>query len=146
MLEWTWGNPLLQNFSNQPQKGYVEIEPDAGVPFRRLTFSDISDLVTANFSLTRNEYVQFISWYKYELRQGSIPFLMYDCRHGINRTARLVGDVPNYQTNSNRYNLSVTIAFEPSIIQQDRYLTVGSDIPLLVNTDDKLIVNYGLRI
>lgn len=146
MLEWSWGQPLLSGFSNQPQKGYVEIEPDAGIPFRRLTFSDVQDIVTATFSLTREEYIYFYSWYKFELRQGSLPFQMYDCRHKINRTARLIGDVPQFQPNSNRQNLSVTIAFEPSVIKVDSYLVVGDYIPLLVNDNDVLIVTNELRI
>ena len=64
----------------------------------------------------------------------------------MNRTARLIGDVPQFQANSNRQNLSVTIAFEPSVINEDRYLTVGNNIPLIVNENDVLIVNFGLRI
>lgn len=146
MLEWKWGNPLLSGYSNKPQKGYIEIEPDAGLPFRRLMYSDIQDIVTASFSLTRTEYIYFMSWYKTELRQGSLPFLMYDCRYGIKRTARIVGDVPQYQSNSNRQNLSLTIAFESSIIYEEKYLTVDENSILLVNEDDALLVNYGLRI
>jgi hypothetical protein len=105
LLIWKWGKALLSNFSNRPQKGYVEIEPDAGIPFRRQMFSDISDLVTASFSLTRENYIKFMSWYKYELKQGSLPFLFYDCRYKRDRVARLVGGVPEYQTNSKRINL-----------------------------------------
>lgn len=146
MLEWKWGQPLLSGFSNQPQKGYVEIEPDAGVPFRRLSFSDVQDIVTATFSLTREEYPYFYSWYKFDLRQGTLPFQMYDCRYGINRVARLIGDVPQFQANSTRQNLSVTIAFEPSVVQENRYLTVGNYTPLIVNADDVLIENYGMRL
>lgn len=146
MLEWKWGNPLLSGYTNKPQKGYIEIEPDAGLPFRRLVFSDIQDLVTASFSLTRTEYIYFMSWYKTELRQGSLPFLMYDCRYGIKRTARIVGDVPQYQSNSNRQNLSLTIAFESSIIYEEKYLTASANNTLLVNENDALLVNYGLRI
>lgn len=146
MLEWKWGKPLLSGFSNKPQRGYIEVEPDAGVPFRRLTFSDIQDIVTATFSLTRDEYILFYSWYKHELRQGAIPFTMFDCRYGVKRVARLVGDVPQFSANSNRQNLSVTIAFEPSYIEQDRYLVVNDNDILIVNENDALIVNYGLRL
>lgn len=146
MLKWTWGNPLLSGYSNKPQKGYVEIEPDAGLPFRRLTFSDIQDLVTATFSLTRYEYQRFYSWYKYDLRQGTLPFKMFDCRYGIDRTARLIGDVPQFQANNKRQNLSVTIAFEPSSKMIDACLMVGNNSPLIVNNNDALLVSYELRI
>lgn len=146
MLMWSWGNPLLSGFSNQPQKGYVEIQPDAGIPYRRLTFSDVQDIVTATFSLTREQYPIFYSWYKNDLRQGSLPFQMYDCRYGFNRTARLIGDVPQFNPNSTRQNVSVTIAFEPSVVQENLYLTVGNNIPLIVNENDALIINYALRL
>lgn len=145
MLIWKWGKALLSNFSNRPQKGYVEIEPDAGIPFRRQIFSDVADLVTASFSLTRENYIKFMSWYKYELRQGSLPFLFYDCRYKRDRVARLIGGVPEYQTNSKRINLSVNLAFEPLIIKEDKYLTVDNNIALIVNGSDKLIVNYEMR-
>lgn len=146
MLEWTWGKPLIQGFSNQPQKGYSEIEPDAGVPFRRLNFTDIQDLATCNFVLNRTDYVRFMSWYKYELRQGTMPFKIWDCRYGIQRTARLVGDVPQYSTNSNYYNLSVVIAFESSVETFDWVLVVNENDPLIVNENDKLLVGFTLRL
>ena len=146
MLEWKWGKPLLSGFSNKPQKGYIEIEADAGVPFRRLCFTDIQDIVTATFSLTRNEYLLFYSWYKYDLKQGTLPFEFFDCRYNMNRTARLVGDVPQFSANSNRQNLSVNIAFEPLVIEEERILTVNNDIDLIINDNNTLIVNFGLRI
>ena len=146
MLEWTWGKPLIQGFSNQPQKGYSEIEPDAGVPFRRLNFTDIQDLATCNFVLNRTDYVRFMSWYKYELRQGTMPFKIWDCRYGIQRTARFVGDVPQYSTNSNYYNLSVVIAFESSVETFEWVLVVNENDPLIVNENDKLLVGVTLRL
>ena len=146
MLEWTWGKPLIEGFSNQPQKGYSEIEPDAGVPFRRLNFTDIHDLATCRFILNRVDYVRFMSWYKYELRQGTLPFLICDCRYGIQRTARLIGDVPQYNTNSNYYDLNLTIAFEPSVQTFDWVLVVNEDDPLIVNDDDYLLSGVTLRL
>lgn len=110
-IQWNWGKPLIEGFSNQPQKGVVEIQPDAGIPFKRLQYSKIYDLATCNFVLNRSEYIRFMSWYKYELKQGIIPFTIFDCRYGIERTAKIVGDVPQYMTNSNYYNMSITIAF-----------------------------------
>ncbi len=146
MLEWTWGKPLIEGFSNQPQKGYSEIEPDAGVPFRRLNFADIQDLASCRFVLNRIDYIRFMSWYKYELRQGTLPYLIWDCRYGIQRTARLVGDVPQYTTNSNYYNLNLTIAFEPSVMTFDWVLIVNEDDALIVNDDDTLLAGVTLRL
>lgn len=146
MLEWNWGKPLLESFSNQPQKGYSEITPDAGSPFRRLNFTDIQDLATCNFILNRFDYIRFMSWYKLELRQGTIPFLIWDCRYGVQRVARLVGDVPQYTTNSKYYNLSLTLAFESGVVVYDRDLIINEEDFLIVNDDDVLVVGLELRL
>lgn len=146
MLEWTWGKPLIEGFSNKPQKGYSEIAPDAGVPFRRLNFTDIGDLATCNFILDRSEYIKFMSWYKFELRQGTLPFLIWDCRYKRQRVARLIDDVPVYNTNSNRYNLSLTMYFQPEVILQDFRLIVNDTDYLIVNNNDYLVASEPLRI
>ena len=146
MIEWTWGKPLIEGFSNQPQKGYIEIEPDAGIPFRRLKFTDIQDLASCNFVLNRTDYIRFMSWYKYELRQGTMPFEIWDCRYGIKRVARLVGDVPNYNTISNYYNLSLTLAFESGVHVFDWVLVVNENDPLIVNNNDNLLAGVELRL
>lgn len=145
-VQWTWGKPLIQGFSNKPQKGYIDVDPDAGIPFRRLMFTDIYDLATCTFDLTRTDYILFMSWYKTEIKQGSIPFEIFDCRYGITRTARLVGDVPQYNTNSNHYTLSVTLAFMPDIINQDFYLIANEGDQLIVNSNDYLVISQELRI
>lgn len=146
MLEWKFSKPLVNGFSNQPQKGYLETSPDAGIPFRRLLFSDIFDLVTCSFSFTREEYANFISWYRFDLKQGALPFLFFDCRYKKNRVARIIGDVPQYQTESNRFKLNLQIGFEPDIIYSEKLLTVADNKYLIVNGNDRLVVNYGLRI
>lgn len=146
MLEWTWGKPLIEGFSNKPQKGYSEIAPDAGIPFRRLNFTDIGDLATCNFILNRSDYIRFMSWYKFELRQGTLPFLIWDCRYKRQRVARIVGDVPVYNTNSNRYTLSLTLYFMPEVIWQDFRLVVNDTDYLIVNNNDYLVASEPLRI
>lgn len=145
-LKWTWGRPLIQGFSNKPQKGYSEIEPDAGAPFRRLNFTDIGDIATCSFDLTRTTYIRFMSWYKYECRQGTIPFEIWDCRYKRYRMARIVGDVPNYNTNSNHYTLTLTLYFMPEIIYQDYRLIVNDSDYLIVNSNDYLVIGETLRI
>ena len=145
-VEWIWGKPLIEGFSNKPQKGYVEVAPDAGMPFRRLQFTDISDLASCTFSLTKPDYVKFMSWYRYNLRQGTLPFEIWDCRYKRKRLARLIDDVPNYVTNSNRYTLSLTIAFQPEIIFEDFELIVNDNDRLIVNDADVLIAGVALRI
>lgn len=146
MLQWTWGKPLIEGFSNKPQKGYSEIQPDAGAPFRRLNFTDIQDLATCNFILNRFDYIRFMSWYKFELRQGTLPFEIFDCRYKIKRVARLVGDVPQYNTNSNYYNLSLVIAFASSVELFDWVLVINENDPITVNDNDNLLAGVELRL
>ena len=146
MIKWKWGKPLIDGFSNKPQKGFSELRPDAGIPFRRLRFSDIQDLATCNFILDRTDYIRFMSWYKYELRQGTLPFQIFDCRYGIERTARLIDDVPQYDPNSNYYNLSLAIAFESSVETFDWFLVVNENDPLIVNNNDNLLAGVELRL
>lgn len=146
MLKWTWGNPLIEGFSNKPQKGFSEITPDAGSPFRRLNFTDIKDIATCNFALNKIDYIRFLSWYKYDLRQGTLPFLIFDCRYGIERVARLIDDVPQYNTNSNLYNLSLTMAFDSSIEVFNMALIVNDNDYLIVNDNDSLLAGVELRL
>ncbi len=146
MLKWIWGKPLVEGFSNKPQKGYSEISPDAGSPYRRLNFTDIRDLATCNFILDRTDYIRFMSWYKYELRQGTLPFEIWDCRYGIERVARLIDDVPQYNPNSKYYNLSLTIAFDSSVEVFDWVLVVDENNPLIVNESNYLTAGVELRL
>lgn len=145
-LKWKWGKPLIQGFSNKPQKGYSEIEPDAGTPYRRLNFTDVGDIASCTFDLDRSDYIKFMSWYKFECRQGTIPFEIWDCRYQRERVARIVGDVPVYNTNSNRYTLSLTLYFMPEVILQDFRLVINDNDYLIVNNNDYLCASEPLRI
>lgn len=136
MIEWKWGKPLLENFSNEPQEGYIETAPDAGIPFRRMRFSDIMDIVNYSFYLSKQDYPAFMSWYRYDIRQGSIPFLFYDCRIGKQRIARIIGK-PQYSANQTLRKLNITLAFEP--------LTVREDNALLI-TPEYVLNGYSLNI
>lgn len=144
MLKWKWGNPLNANFSNEFQSGFIETNPDAGVPFRRMRFSDILDVIDATFDLTRSEYLQLMNWYKYDTRQGSLPFEYYDCRIEYNRVARIIGK-PQFSTNSNRYIVSITLGLEPVTLYRDNNLLVNDDDLLIVNDDDILVASTGLQ-
>lgn len=144
MLRWRWGKPLLNNFSNKLQEGYIETQADAGIPFRRMRFSDALDIVSATFSLTRIQYMQFISWYRYDIRQGSIPFIYYDCRIDADRVAHIIGN-PEYNPDSTRQVLSITLGLEPVTVYKDFELLVNDNDHLIVNDSDKLIISAGYR-
>lgn len=144
MLRWTWGKPLNQNFSNKYQEGFLETQPDAGAPFRRMRFSDVLDIITVNFALTRDDYKRFLSWYKYETRQGSIPFTYYDCRIDADRTARIIGN-PEFNANQTIMQLSITLGLEPITIYKDFELQVNDSDYLIVNDMDRLVITVGNR-
>lgn len=132
MEKWKWGQIRLDGFQNEYQEGYIEVTPDAGIPFRRERFSDIQDIIKGTFTLTKLQYIDFMSWYKFNIRQGAIPFKYYDCRIERERTARIVGK-PTYSSNSKYYDVSITLTFDSEVFYFDRVLAANSDIPLIAN-------------
>ena len=132
MEKWTWGQIKLDGFRNEYQEGYIEVTPDAGIPFRRERFSDIQDIIQGNFTLDKTQYIDFMSWYKSNIRQGAIPFEFYDCRIGQNRVARIVGK-PTFTSNSKYYDVSITLTFDSGVFMLDRVLAANYEIPLVAN-------------
>lgn len=132
MEKWTWGQIKLDGFRNEYQEGYIEVTPDAGIPFRRERFSDIQDIIQGNFTLDKTQYIDFMSWYKFNIRQGAIPFKYYDCRIGQNRVTRIVGK-PTFTSNSKYYDVSITLTFDSGVFMFDRVLAANSAIPLIAN-------------
>lgn len=132
MEKWTWGQIKLNGFRNEFQEGYIEVTPDAGIPFRRERFSDIQDIIKGTFTLTKLQYIDFMSWYKFNIRQGAIPFKYYDCRIERERTARIVGK-PTFTSNSKYYDVSITLTFDSGVFMLDRVLAANSAIPLVAN-------------
>ena len=132
MEKWKWGQIRLDGFQNEFQEGYIEVTPDAGIPFRRERFSDIQDIIQGKFTLTRLQYIDFMSWYKLNIRQGAIPFKYYDCRIGQERTTRIVGK-PTWSSNSKYYDMSITLTFDSEVFLLDRVLSANPNLPLVAN-------------
>ena len=132
MEKWKWGQIRLDGFQNEFQEGYIEVTPDAGIPFRRERFSDIQDIVQGKFTLEKVQYIDFMSWYKFNIRQGAIPFKYYDCRIGQERTARIVGK-PTWSSNSKYYDMSITLTFDSEVFLLDRVLSANPNLPLVAN-------------
>jgi hypothetical protein len=78
MENWKWGQIKLDGFQNEFQEGYIEVTPDAGPPFRRERFSDIQDILKGTFTLLKIKYIDFMSWYKSDIKQGALPFKYFD--------------------------------------------------------------------
>ena len=132
MEKWKWGQIKLDGFRNEYQEGYIETTPDAGPPFRRERFSDVQDIIQGNFTLDKAQYVDFMSWYKFDIRQGALPFKYYDCRVGRERTARISGK-PTFASNSKYYDVSMTLMFDSEVFYFDRALAANYEIPLVAN-------------
>lgn len=144
-IYWIWGEILNNNFRNEHQEGFVEVTPDAGSPLKRQKWTDVMDIMQGSFTLTAQKYVDFMSWYKTTIKQGSIPFEYYDCRYGIYRTTRIVGK-PTYSSNSKFFNISIQLIFDNDIIYQDRVLVANPDKVLVANPDKVLVASKKLRI
>lgn len=132
MEKWKWGQIRLDGFQNEFQEGYIEVTPDAGIPFRRERFSDIQDIVQGKFTLEKVQYIDFMSWYKFNIRQGAIPFKYYDCRIGQERTTRIVGK-PTWSSNSKYYDMTITLTFDSEVFLLDRVLSANPNLPLVAN-------------
>ena len=132
MEKWKWGQIRLDGFQNEFQEGYIEVTPHAGIPFRRERFSDIQDIVQGKFTLEKVQYIDFMSWYKFNIRQGAIPFKYYDCRIGQERITRIVGK-PTWSSNSKYYDMSITLTFDSEVFLLDRVLSANPNLPLVAN-------------
>lgn len=132
MEKWKWGQIRLDGFQNEFQEGYIEVTPDAGIPFRRERFSDIQDIIQGKFTLEKVQYIDFMSWYKFNIRQGAIPFKYYDCRIEKERTARIVGK-PTWSSNSKYYDMTITLTFDSEVFLLDRVLSANPNLPLVAN-------------
>ena len=132
MEKWKWGQIRLDGFQNEFQEGYIEVTPDAGIPFRRERFSDIQDIIQGKFTLEKVQYIDFMSWYKFNIRQGAIPFKYYDCRIGQERITRIVGK-PTWSSNSKYYDMSITLTFDSEVFLLDRVLSANPNLPLVAN-------------
>lgn len=142
---WAWGEFQVNNFQEEFQEGCIEIAPDAGVPTRKVRFTDIQDLIQGTFTLNKTEYIAFLAWFKTTIKCGTIPFLYYDSRVEQARTVRIVGK-PAITSNSNMYNITVQFAFDSNIVYMDRYLLVNATQKLLVNSEQPFIVTKKLRV
>lgn len=136
--KWKWGCLLNEGFQNEFQEGYIETTPDAGIPYRRLRFSDIQDIVSGSLSLVNNDYLDFMSWYKFDIKQGTIPFIFYDCRVKKDRTARLTINKPQFIRYSNRWNIPVTITFNSEVFYFENVVVANTLKPIEAN--NKLII------
>ncbi len=132
MEKWKWGQIRLDGFQNEFQEGYIEVTPDAGIPFRRERFSDIQDIIQGKFTLEKVQYIDFMSWYKFNIRQGAIPFKYFDCRIGQERTTRIVGK-PTWSSNSKYYDMTITLTFDSEVFLLDRVLSANPNLPLVAN-------------
>lgn len=141
---WQWGQITVNNYQGEFQQGFVETTPDAGIPFRRQRFTDIQDIFLGVFLLTKTELLDFKSWYKYNIKQGSIPFQYYDSQLGIYRTCRII-EKPTWTSNSDKFNISLKLTFDSGIFYQDRILVVNNSY-LTVNDGKALVVAKKLRL
>ena len=145
MAEWTWGDFLLSNFKDEEQTGFIEVDPDAGLPFRRESFTDITNIVRGTVTLTRQNYIAFKDWYRNIIRQGSLTFDFYDCRVEETRTARFIGK-PSYVTNDKYYNISVTLSLDTVTAYLDWNLLAEDGTPILTEAGENIIVSTEVNV
>lgn len=142
---WRFGDIRVAGFQNEIQDGVRELTPDAGNPFKRVSFTDVQDLIRGTFVVNRDDYLDFMDWFRNTIRQGSLSFSYYDCRIDASRTARIIGR-PSFTTLSNKWVISISLSLEPvtSIVEFNLITETGDN--LITETDDNLIVDAGLTV
>ena len=145
MAEWTWGDLLISNFSDEEQTGFIEVNADAGLPYRREIFTDIQNIVSGTITLDKNDYLSFKDWYRNTIKQGTIPFDFYDCRIGQIRTARFNGK-PSYVTNNIYYNISVTLSLEQVNAYIDWFLLTESGDYILTEDNNNILASTEITV
>ena len=85
-----------------------------------------------------------MSWYKHDIRQGSIPFIYHDCRIDYDRVARIIGK-PTFSSNSKYFDVSITLAFDSGQFKFDKVLAANRLLPLTANGDKYLIAGDFYR-
>ncbi|MDR1169078.1 MAG: hypothetical protein LBK53_09370 [Heliobacteriaceae bacterium] len=142
-LKWEWGRILLSGQQREFQAGHLEVDPDAGMPYRRERFTDIGEIVQGTIILDKEDAEFFWYWYKNDLRQGAINFTYFDCVKDTERVARII-DKPTDVPISNKRQISIKMMFIPQEIKYKQYLAVNDDRVLLVNDDRKVLVQDGV--
>lgn len=145
MAEWRFGNILADGFKNETQKGFSEVNPDAGSIYRRQEFTDVKDIIQGRFILTQTQYIDFMDWYRNEVRQGSLSFDYYDCRVDLTRTATILGK-PTWQAVSNQYYVSITLALDEveQIIDVDLVSEAGE--PIVSEAGEQIVTTVKVRV
>lgn len=129
---------LNNGYQEELQTSFVETTPDAGIPFRRETFSDVGRSTTGTKLVTDLEKNQFENFYKSDTKSGSRSFNYYDCINDITRVAKFIGK-PSIVRNGNRWNISFNLWLEPTTVVQELRL-ITEDGKLLITEDDKAII------
>lgn len=128
-------NYLNSGYQEQYQTSYVETTPDAGIPFRRETFTDVGRSITGTALLTDSQKAQFDTFYLKDTRSGSNSFNWYDCLNSIMRDAKFIG-TPSVVRNGNRWNVSYNLWLEPKLINVELLLTT-EDGKIITTEDGK---------
>lgn len=129
---------LNNGYQEQFQTSYVENTPDAGIPFRRETFTDVGKSITGTMLLTDSEKAVWDNFYLRDTRSGSQSFNFYDCINDVTRNARFIG-TPSTVRNGNRWNISVSLWLEPATVIVELLLAT-EDGKLITTEDDKALL------
>lgn len=145
MATWRFGEIIANSFKNEIQQGYSEVTPDAGSLYRRQEFTDVKDLIQGQFILTQVQYLDFMDFYRREIRQGSLSFEYYDCRVDMTRTASIIGK-PTFTTVSNRYYVNITLALEEVSYIIDQNLVTDSGELVVTDSGEQITVQVEVRV
>lgn len=129
---------LNNGYQEEYQTSFVETTPDAGIPFRRETYTDVGRTIIGTALMTDSQKAQFDTLYLKDTRSGSKPVMVYDCINKINREAKFIGK-PSIVRNGNRWSVSYRFFLEPVTIMVELLLTT-EDGKLITTEDGKALL------
>lgn len=131
-------NYLNNGYQEEYQTSFTETTPDAGIPFRRETYTDVGRTIIGTALMNDSQKAEFDTLYLRDTRSGSKPVMMYDCINKINREAKFIGK-PSIVRTGNRWSVSYRFYLEPTTVIAELYL-ITEDGRLVLTEDDKAIV------
>lgn len=138
MIQWQWSKLRLNGWSTERQKGFEEVTPDAGSAFKREVFTDVSALRGGSIIFTQQEFRDFEDWYLSTINQGTIPFEIYDCLIGQNRTAYIYGKY-TARTESDKIAVNFTFWLPPTVVEETSFWVDEDENFIVDETADNLI-------
>lgn len=80
--------PLIEGYSENPRDSRLISMPDAGLAKIRNRYKAVPYDITERYILTKDEYIQFLTWYENDIQRGATTFIKKHPILDVNREYR----------------------------------------------------------